>query len=199
MPIQTLRDSIYKINDFVFQRDARGYYLSMNLGHCDAAVLCISQRSLISAAELDLTERELGFLLRGSKIDKKDYILQGITRQALAGNNRYRSFEVSPPAHVQIWGMKENDLEINLFIPDDTSMQSATVPQLFSVQMDGNQMYIGIDNVDGYHDGDLVYQIGDHLPIPIPRSWLNCPIPLPVSFAPNVMAAEHVHSNYTKI
>lgn len=199
MPIQTLKDSIYKINDFVFQRDNSGYYLSMSLGHCDAAVLCISQRSLISAAELNLTERELGFLLRGSKLSKGDYTLQGITRQAIAGSTRYRSFKVSPPAHVQIWGMTENDMEINLFIPDDTNIQSATVPQLYHVQMDGNQMYINIDNTDGYHDGDLMYQIGDHLPIPIPKSWLNAAIPLTVNYPPAVMAAEHVQANYSQI
>lgn len=201
MPILELTNTIHRIDELVVDRDAEGYYLTMILGHCDAAVLCVSQHGPVSREKLDLTEEELGYLLGGGcvKHPQQGYTLQGITWQQFLGMDRYRNFTVDPPAFIQVWGMKRNDFETNLYVPDSPLDQGMAIPQHYSVRQSADQLYVQVDRTDGYHDGDLRYSVEDHLSIPLPKSWLNRQIPLRPGAVVRVEPADHVRVSYKKI
>lgn len=198
MPIQTLTNPLYRIDELSVDRDAKGYFINMVLGHCDAAVLCISQTGPMSREELQLSEEDLSYLASGGRLDRseKRCCLQGITCQQLAGAGLIRNFAVAPPAFLQAWGMKRIDFDINLYIPEDITEQLVQVPQVYKVQLSGSQMVVGIDRIDGYHDGDLCYSIDGHPAIPLPASWLNRPIPLRPGAVPEVRPAQRVRGCY---
>lgn len=201
MPILTLSNAIYRINELTVDRDEEGYYLTMVLGHCDAAVLCVSQQGPVSRDRLELTDEELSYLLGGGRLERPEqrYTLQCISWQQLMGADRIRNFTVDPPAFIQVWGVKRNYFETNLYVPDSPMEQGAPIPQCYSVRNSGNQLQVLVDRTDGYCDGDLMYIVDDHLGIPLPKSWLNRPIPLRPGAVVNVVPADHVRVSYKKI
>lgn len=196
MPVLTLNNNIFKITDVIVDFDEQGYYVRLNMGHCDAVVLCVSQQEPVAQQELALTESDLQRLFLGGKLEVPDrgYTLQGITRQQIAGASRYRNFIMTPPAFVQVWGMKQGNLGTELMFPEDMTTQLWRVPVCYSYSCQGDHLQIILQQSGGYQDGDLMYRVPGHLGIPIPKKYVNHSIPLhpgvPVEVIPGPGAEE---------
>lgn len=198
MPVLTLNNNVFGITDVLVDFDDQGYYVRLNMGHCDAVVLCVSQLSPITQQELILTESDLQKLFLGGKIENvaQGYLLQGITRQQIAGTSRYRNFKMAPPAFVQVWGMKQSGLGTELLYPEDMATQMWRVPVRYSYSCTADTLQIHIKQIDGYRDGDLMYQVAGHLPIPIPKDYINCAIPLRPGTVADVIPSAGAEEKY---
>lgn len=198
MPILTPKTDIQKMHDMTIDQEGNRYFLSVSMRVNDAALLCVSSIGPVTAKQLTLTERELSHLCNGGKLEMKGFTLHGITRPQMDGVSHGWEFKVSPPSYVQVWAMKRMDFETALYIPEDPEEQGMSVPQWFDVEMADNQVCIGISSTDGYQDGDLMYTIRGHLPIPIPLSALNQWVPLDLDAGFEVVPAERVRLNYKR-
>lgn len=176
MPITAPTNSLYKIKELQVDCDRDGYYLSMNPSHATACVVCIS-RQPVSRGQLSLSDNDLKRLHSGAKLDsaKEGYVLQGITRQQFSAAALYRGFRLDPPAYVQVWGMSS---DTELCVPDDPEEQCCLVPVMYEVIENVDSFAVVLDHMEGYQDGDLMYQVGSHKPIPIPKSRLNQQLPM---------------------
>lgn len=102
----------------------------------------------------------------------------------------FRNFEVCPPEQIQVWSMSENLDDVTLFVPDDEKSQICYVPLRYSYSFTPGrrernkdipgQLYVQLNNDGNYTDGALLYQVGESLPIPLPKEYLNQAIPLNV-------------------
>ena len=198
MPISTLKNNIFKITDLSVGFDSAGCYVHMSAGHCDAVVLCVSQRDPITQQDLQLTDSDLQSLFMGGKLDFPDqgYMLQGITRQQLAGAGQYRNFTLMPPAYVQVWGMTRGDSGTELWFPEDPATQQRLVPIEYNYYCEDDAFYVRILLPDGYQDGDLMYHVSGHLPIPIPSQYINQIIPLRPGTTVTVIPAPGAEEKY---
>lgn len=198
MPIKVPTNSLYRIHSLNVALSGKEYYLSMNYGKSQACVLCVSRSRLIGAQDLDLTEADLEMLFSGGKVECGDFVLQGISGQQLTALSQYRNNALlKPPAYVQAWSMAVIQNERCLFIPEDPATQMYLVPVHYQVLFGNGCLTVSMDQCEGYNDGDLLYQVEDRLPIPIPASWINQPIPL--RFPPDkvrVVPAASVANNY---
>ena len=178
MPIERPNNNLYRVRELSVGVSGDEYYLSMNPGKAKACVVCISRHGMIDAKDLTLTEDDLNYLFSGGKMDLTGYTLQGITGNQLAALAQYRNLQLKPPVHVQVWSMTTSQNGTVLYIPEDLESQMTLVPVSYRVVANGNQLLITLDIKDGYEDGDLMYRLDDHLPIPIPKKWIGEPIPL---------------------
>jgi hypothetical protein len=152
----------------------------MNHGHCEAVVLCISRSGAVSQDALCLSEADLQTLFVGGKLEYPDqgYVLQGITKAQINGANYYRNFQLIPPAHVQAWGMSSVHGETHLWFPKDPQTQQALVRISYDFDVSNDELFIQLEQAEGYRDGDLMYQVPGHLPIPVPGQYLNAYLPM---------------------
>jgi hypothetical protein len=198
MPVVTLNNNVFKVTDVVVDCDDQGYYVRLNVGHCDAVVLCVSQYDPISQQDLNLSEADLQRLFLGGRLEnaEKGYMLQGITRQQIAGTSRYRNFQMTPPAFVQVWGMKQGGLGTELMYPEDMTTQMWRVPVVYSYTCAQDALQVSIKLAAGYQDGDLMYRVAGHLGIPIPKAYINRRIPLHPGTAAEVVPAPGAEEKY---
>lgn len=180
MPIEKLSSNLYRIRELNVGFDKSGRYLSMNPGHANACVLCISRERPITIEDLTLSNQDLQMLYNGHTLDftDKGYILQGITRHQMTAAAQYRNFKLEPPAYVQVWGMDSSQNGMSLHVPADPNEQMVLVPVYYTAVDEGNTLTVSLDHKDGYISGELLYQFDNHMPIPIPRSVLDFPIPI---------------------
>lgn len=207
MPIEKLSSSLYRIRELNIGLDGNGYYLTMNPSHCTACVMCISRERPIGMEDLELSADSLKQLYSGHILDfsEKGYILQGITKHQITSVTQFRNFKLEPPAYVQLWGMDASHKGTTLYMPEDPTDQMTLVPVDYSVRTGQGvingisvmSMNVAMEQSAGYQDGDLLYQIDNHLPIPIPKSMLNIDIPVRLTGAQlRVIPAEHVFDKY---
>lgn len=199
MPVNVLDNNLYRINRLKVEYDKNTPYLTMNPGKSTACVICVSKNGPVQAEDLDLTEKQLSELHMGATLDfpEKGYSLQGVTRQELSAAPEFSDFKIAPPAYVQVWGMTTNiNLGTVLYLPENTLDQCVLVPVGYSVQLENGQMWVWIQRVDGYVDGDLMYQVDDHKPIPIPRAGLNQALPIRPGVTPVVKPRTECEAKY---
>lgn len=199
MPVSIVNNNIFKIRNLKMDYDKTGHYLTMNYGHAKACVVCVCKRGSVTMEDLQLSESELSSLFNGAKLDFPDrgYSLQGITHQQLAAAPQFRNFTMEPPAYVQAWGMGiSGNGAITLYLPEDTQEQCVLVPVGYRVQMEDGGMYVWVQREDGYRDGDLMYQVEGHLPVPIPASGLNRLLPMRPGSMPSVMPRPECATKY---
>ena len=207
MAIEKLNSSLYRIRELNIGLDGTGYYLTMNPSHCTACVMCISRERPIGLDDLNLTAENLKMLYGGHMMDFSDkgYILQGITKHQMTSVAQFRTFKLKPPAYVQVWGMDMSYAGATLYLPENPEDQMTLVPVYYSVMTGQGQinntsvltMKLCLEQSDGYEDGDLLYQIDHHLPIPIPKSTLNMDLPIRMTGSQlRVIPAEHVSNKY---
>lgn len=198
MPVLTLNNNVFKITDVIVDCDDQGYYVRLNMGHCDAVVLCVSQFDPISQQDLTLSEADLQRLFLGGRLEytEKNYVLQGITRQQIAGTSRYRNFTMTPPAFVQVWGMKQGGLGTELLYPEEMTTQMWRVPVVYSYTCAQDTLRVSIKLAEGYQDGDLMYRAPGHLGIPIPKDYINQVIPLHPGTSVEVVPAAGAEEKY---
>lgn len=199
MPVTVLDNNIFKIRNLRVEYDNNGPILTMNPGKAAACVICVSKKEPVCGENLNLSECDLESLINGAKLDfsEKGYTLQGVTRQQLAAAPQYRNFKMEPPAYVQVWGLGKNgNGVISLYLPESIHEQCVLVPVCYQVKMEKNGMYVWLQNLNGYEDGDLMYSIDGHLPIPIPLSALNSPIPLRPGAVPLVIPKPECSEKY---
>jgi hypothetical protein len=207
MPIEKLNSNLYRIKELNVSLDGAGYYLSMNPSHCTACVMCISRERPIGIEDLNLSGEALKMLYGGHMLDfsEKGFVLQGITKHQITSVAQFRNFKLEPPAYVQVWGMDASHKGTTLYLPENPYDQMTLVPVDYNVkvgsgQINGVQVWalrIGMDQSGGYRDGDLLYQVDNHLPIPIPKSILNTEFPVrPTGGQIRVIPAEHVSNKY---
>lgn len=178
MPVEKLTNNLYRIRDLSVGLSGNEYYLSMNRGKAQACVLCISRTRLITAQDLHLTEENLEYLYTGGVLEMEDFTLQGITGNQLIALAQYRNLRIQPPSYVQAWAMTAGQTGKILHIPEDVSEQMTLVPVHYQVIINSGSLLLKLDEEEGYCDGELLYQLEDHLPIPIPKRWIGRPIPL---------------------
>ena len=68
-----------------------------------------------------------------------------------------------------------------LYIPEDPKElkeQTTLVSVRYQVIMNAGALLVSMDQKEGYRDGDLLYKIDNHEPIPIPKKWIGVSIPL---------------------
>lgn len=199
MPIITLNNNLFRIKELRVDQDSTGYYLTMNSGKSAACVICVSSQHPITMDELSLSESDLSSLANGGNLSfpEKGYSLQGITRPQLAAAPQFRKFHLIPPCYVQVWGMAKNSLDgVVLHLPGDSQEQQVLVPVDYKVEWNDNSLTISIQTSEGYQDGDLMYQVADHRPIPIPGAYLNRAINLRPGICPMVFPASSVEEKY---
>ena len=197
MPIERPSNNLYRIRDLNVGLSGSDYYLSMNPGKAQACVLCICRTRLICAEDLNLTEENLDYLYSGGTLEFDTYTLQGITGHQLSALAQYRNLRLQPPAYVQAWAMAATQNGKFLYIPEDPAEQMTLVPVHYQVILNGGTLLLKLDDPEGYNDGDLMYQIQERLPIPIPKKWIGQSIPLGV--APDklrILPEESVTHNY---
>lgn len=178
MPVERPTNNLYRIRDLAVGLSGKDYYLSMNPGKAQACVLCISRSRLITAQDLNLSEENLDFLYSGGVLEFDDYILQGITGHQLSALAQYRDLRLRPPSYVQAWSMTAGQGGKTLYIPEDPKEQMTLVPIHYQVIVGGGSLLVKMEELEGYCDGELLYQIEEHLPIPIPKRWIGVGIPL---------------------
>lgn len=181
MPITILKNALFKINNLQVGYDQTGPFLTMTPGHAVSCVICVSKNRPIQMEDLQLGERELEILLNGGRMldfPKQGYNLQGVTSHQLAAVSQFRGFQMEPPAYVQVWGMSVDNRTVTLHLPENPTQQCVLVPVGYCVERKEDGLCVRIQTMRGYQDGDLEYQIADHLPIPIPASGLNCWLPM---------------------
>lgn len=195
MPV-TEPNNYYRIADLSVDHDSVGYYLTCKLIHCRNWVLCISRRGPILRADLQLTEQDLARLFKGEvlKFPELGYTLQGVSSNVFVGNPRYRNPLLSPPVYVQAWCMDADGR--TLYVPDAVDLQCITVPIEYSCTTNGSRLMVKISQTAGYCDADLLYQVGSHLPIPLPKEWLNTWIPLRTTSEVRVFPAQEARERY---
>lgn len=207
MPIEKLNSNLYRIRELNIGLDGTGYYLTMNPSHCTACVMCIAKDRPISIEDLNLTGDDLKMLYGGHMMDftEKGYILQGITKHQMTSVAQFRNFKLEAPAYVQVWGMDASHKGTTLYLPEDPHDQMTLVPVDYSVQIGQGQINnvsvlsvkVCLEQTGGYEDGNLLYQIDNHLPIPIPKSMLNIEIPVRQTGSQlRVISAESVSGKY---
>lgn len=199
MPVLTLNNNVFRITDMVVDLDEKGYYVRLNMGHCDAVVLCVCQQRPILQQDLTLTEAELQKLFMGGQMEfaDKGFSLQGVTRQQIAGSSRYRNFGLKPPAYVQVWGMKQGGSGPELLCPANVESQMCRVPVGYTYTCEGDTVYVKINQFEGYQDGDLMYRVPGHLGIPIPKDFINLSIPLRPGTSVEVVPSPAAEGKYT--
>ena len=198
MPVLTLNNNVFRITDVVVDIDEQGHFIRLNLGHCDAVVLCVSKNDPVSQQDLVLSEADLQSLFRGGRIQvpEKGYSLQGVSRQQIAGASQYRNFTLTPPAYVQVWGMKQGALGAELLCPEDMASQTWQVPVGYNFTCDDSTLRVQIRQREGYSDGDLMYRVAGHLAIPIPKDFIGLNIPLRPGTSVDVIPAPHTEGKY---
>lgn len=156
-----------------------GPFLSMTPGHSTAFVICVSRAGPVGLEELTLSEPQLETLYRGGCLEGEGYTLRGVTNAQMAAAPQFQGFEMAPPACVQVWGMSSDGFgQFTLYVPEDPQQQCVHVPVYYCVERSDSGMCIRLTSSEGYTDGDLMYRIETHLPIPIPASELEREIPL---------------------
>lgn len=180
MPIEKLNSNLYRIKELNVGFDKTGRFLSMNPGHSDACVICISRERPLSIDDLTLTNEDIKMLYNGHTLSFSDqgYTLKGITRHQMAAAAQYRDFELKPPAYVQVWAIGAPQKGMTLYVPEDPNEQMVLVPVFYTVTDTGSTLTVSLDHKDGYMNGDLLYQFDNHMPIPIPKSVLDLAIPI---------------------
>lgn len=178
MPIERPTNSLFRIRDLSVGLSGQDYYLNMNPGKAQACVLCICRSHPITAQELNLTEENLDYLYSGGVLNFDAYVLRGITGNQLAAIAHYRDLQLQPPTYVQAWAMTAGPNGKTLYIPEDPKEQTTIVSVRFQVIINSGSLLIMMDEKEGYQDGDLLYQIENRLPIPIPKKWIGVSIPL---------------------
>lgn len=198
MPVCEL-NNYYRIEELEVNHDSGGYYLTCRLIHCKNWVLCISEKGPIIRKDLNLTEQELSRLYGGEvlHLPEKGCTLLGVSSNVFVGGPRYRNAMLKPPAYVQSWCMNADGSE--LYVPDSADRQCVMVPVEYSYLLENGKLLVKINEVSGYHDSDLLYQVGDHLPIPLPQEWLNEWIPLRTTSGVCVFPAKAVQSRYKQV
>lgn len=200
MPVNVLDNNLFKIRNLRVDFDKKGPFLTMNPGKSAACVICVSRERPISLQDLQLNEAELKDLYTGKTLDfsAKGYTLKGVTRQQIAAAPQFRDFKMAPPTFVQVWSMGIDDRgNITMYLPEDPQEQCALVAVGYRKEMRGDDLYIWIEQKDGYEDGDLLYQVDDHLPVPVPASGLNEPLPMRPGVDPKVMPRTECAKKYT--
>jgi hypothetical protein len=202
MPVITRTNNLYRIKDLRIDRDTKGYYLTMNSGKSIACVICISSHGPVAMEALQLSEAELITLVNGGNLSfpKGGYTLQGVTRPQLAAAPQFRNFQITPPCYVQVWGMSNSDTgSITLHMPASPEEQQVLVPVDYRADWDGSSLTVWIQSSEGYRDGDLMYQVGGHYPIPIPGPYLNQPIRMRPGAEPVVQPAPEAGKKYRAV
>lgn len=200
MPVNILDNNLFKIRNLKVESDKNGAFLMMNPGKSAACVICVSKEKPVNPDELQLTEAQLEDLYTGRTLDfsSKGYTLKGVTRQQFAAAPQFRDFKMAPPTYVQVWGMGSNERGIiTLYMPEDPQEQCVLVAVVYRKEMRDGNMYIMVEHKDGYEDGDLCYQVDGRLPVPIPASALNQPIPMRPGANPVVMPRPECADKYT--
>lgn len=200
MPVNILDNNLFKIRNLKVESDKNGAFLTMNPGKSAACVICISPKNPVNPWDLMLSEAELKDLYTGRTLDfsSKGYTLKGVTRQQFAAAPQFRDFKMAPPTYVQVWSMGINDRgTITLYMPEDPQEQCVLVAVGYRKEMRGDDMYVWVERMDGYEDGDLLYQVDGHLPVPIPVSGLNQPLRMRPGVNPVVMPRPECAEKYT--
>ena len=199
MPVKILDNNLFLIKNLKVENDKQGPVLTMNPGKSKACVICVSKQKPVSPEDLHLSAEELHDLYSGRTLDfpSLGYTLKGVTRQQIAAAPQFRDFKMAPPTYVQVWGMGSNDgRDIVLYLPENPRDQCVLVAVGYRKEMRGNEMYVWIEHTDGYEDGDLLYQVDGHLPVPIPLSGLNRPLPMRPGVTPAVMPRAECADKY---
>lgn len=200
MPVNILDNNLFKVRNLRVESDKNGAFLTMNPGKSAACVICVSKQEPVNPGDLELSEMQLKDLYTGRTLDfsAKGYTLKGVTRQQFAAAPQFRDFKMTPPTFVQVWGMGINDRgAITLYTPEDPQEQCVLVAVGYRKEMRGSDMYVWIEQLDGYEDGDLLYQVDGRLPVPIPASGLNRPLPMRPGVDPVVMPRPECADKYT--
>lgn len=203
MPVKTPANSLHRVRELAVRPTDTNYYLNMSPGHAQACVLCICRKRPITKEDLSvLTENDLENLFAGKNLRFDDFTLQGITGRQFSDLSHY-VLDIQPPVYVQVWSLFVEQNETVLYIPENTwdlkdpQSQMTLVPVSYQVLINGGDLMIKMDEKEGYTDGDLLYQIEDHLPIPIPKAAIGNYIPLHVDPRKlRVFPDQRVENNY---
>lgn len=181
MPVAELTRNMYEIQNLTVGRDAKGVYVSMVIRRNDACVLCLSKGDPVKRESLSLTEEQLRSLATGGCVEPEglDCRLVGITRNQLLATPNYRSELLAPPVWIQAWGLARTpEGELALYVPADPRSQCCFVPLGYQVEQRDGGIAVYLEDTKGYVDGELQYQVGGRLPVPIPKDWIGAFIPL---------------------
>ena len=184
MPVKTPANNLHRVRDLAIRQSDTNYYLSMSPGHAQACVVCTCHARPITKEDLTvLKESDIEDLFAGKNIRFDDFTLQGITSRQFADLAHY-ILDIQPPVFVQVWSLFVEQNETVLYVPEDTQdvknpmSQVTLVPVTYQVLISNGDPMVKMAEKEGYADGDLLYQIDDHLPIPIPKEAIGTYIPL---------------------
>lgn len=203
MSIKAPANSLHRVRDLAIRQTDTNYYLSMSPGHAQACVLCICRNRPITQEDLStLTNTDLEDLFAGKSLRLDNCTLQGITSRQFADLAHY-VLDIQPPVFVQVWSLFVEQNEYVLYVPENPQdvknpmSQITMVPVSYQVLITNGDLMIKMEEKEGYSDGDLLYQIEDHLPIPIPKNAIGVYIPLHTNPAKlRVFPDKRVESNY---
>lgn len=203
MSIKAPANSLHRVRDLAIRQTDTNYYLSMSPGKAQACVLCTCHDKPVSKEDLSmLTDSDLESLYAGKNLRFDNFTLQGITSRQFANLAHY-VLDIQPPVFVQVWSVFVEQNEIVLYVPENTQdvkdpmSQVTMVPVSYQVLINNGDLMIKMEEKEGYSDGDLLYQIEDHLPIPIPKNAIGVYIPLHTNPAKlRVFPDKRVESNY---
>ena len=202
MPVIELNNNLFKIRELNIGRDKIGYFLTMNPNKAVTCVLCICRSTPVRLQDLSLQEADLQTLINGGTLNLPEHgcQLRGVTRPQLSAAPQFRNFEMKPPCHIQVWAMSRSSLDGTiLHIPQDPLEQHLMVPVEYTVQTVDGGFTVKMCFTEGYQDGDLVYQVADHKPVPIPGTFLNRFINLRPGITPVVFSAPHAQEQYQSL
>ena len=202
MPVIELNNNLFKISELNIGRDNIGYFLTMNPNKAVTCVLCISRSTPIRLQDLSLQEGDLQTLINGLSLDLPELgcQLRGVTRAQLSAAPQFRNFNMKPPCHIQVWAMSRSSLDGTiLHVPSNPLDQHLMVPVEYTVQAVDGGFTVQMAFSEGYQDGDLMYQVADHKPIPIPEIALNRFINLRPGITPVVFSAPHAQGQYQSL
>ena len=193
MPIEYLNTDAYAVKELTLGTDSLGCYISLVCAKATAYVLCFSAGDPVGIQDLSLSEEELFQLHEGGSLERDTFRLQGVRKQVFDAMPVFRGFRTSPPEQIQVWSMAVRSAgEVVLYATEDKKAQTCFVPMRYMVRYEpgkplrGSEEQVGfltvrLEGGGKYTDGALLYQVGECLPIPLPGSLLEVPIPLRVT------------------
>ncbi len=200
MAIRKFTDSWNAIRNLSVQRrnDDR-YAVSLNCSAATAYLFCVTREGVVSFERLQeyMTDAKLIEMCSEPVYEAKldEYTLYCVNAQYFHASSSFNDLPLKPPVCMQVFAIQGQGVGHVLYYPGTEQLlnaQMAFIPleYLYAVSQSKRkevlELRIRLEPNEGYQDGALLYQIGNLDPIPIPRSWIDRPIPLNASLGSSV-------------
>ena len=182
MPIKPVEGELLHVRNLALGNDEQGRYLTCTCSGVDTYVFCFNKKELLRMSDLVLSDEELKRLYKGETLDKGDYRLQGVKALTMAMDGMpFRKFKAEPPEQIQAWCMTmPPNGGPSLYVPEEPGKEEVCrVPLCYRVEIQRQEnitslfIRLGDTEQEQYEDGALCYQVGETLPIPIPKTCVN--------------------------